>query len=79
MCQALLWRQYLLKRRSLASTIVELLSPIVLISLLVRSMLANMHLYLYGRCLLYTQHMELHLMAPLLAKVSHLTIQGWHR
>lgn len=33
--QALLWRQYLLKRRSLASTIVELLSPIVLISLLV--------------------------------------------
>ena len=34
--QALLWRQYLLKKRSLAGTIVELLSPIVLISLLVR-------------------------------------------
>ena len=33
--QALLWRQYLLKRRTLAITVVELLSPIILISLLV--------------------------------------------
>ncbi|CAL8463070.1 g2604 [Coccomyxa elongata] len=33
--KALLWRQYLLKKRSSASTIVELLSPIVLVSLLV--------------------------------------------
>ena len=31
----MLWRQWLLKRRSLASTIVEVLSPIVLISMLV--------------------------------------------
>ena len=34
--QALLWRQWLLKRRSLGTTVVELLSPIILISLLVR-------------------------------------------
>ena len=33
--QAMLWRQWLLKRRSPASTIVEVLSPIVLISALV--------------------------------------------
>ncbi len=33
--QAILWRQWLLKRRSLASTIVEVISPILLISLLV--------------------------------------------
>jgi hypothetical protein len=33
--QAMLWRQWLLKKRSLASTIVEVISPIVLISMLV--------------------------------------------
>ena len=33
--QAMLWRQWLLKKRSLASTVVEVISPIVLISMLV--------------------------------------------
>ena len=33
--QALLWRQWLLKRRSWKSTIMEILSPVLLISLLV--------------------------------------------
>ena len=34
-CRPLLWRQWLLKRRSWKSTIMEILSPVLLISLLV--------------------------------------------
>ena len=33
--QAMLWRQWLLKKRSPISTLVEVLSPIILISMLV--------------------------------------------
>ena len=33
--QAMLWRQWLLKKRSPISTVVEVLSPIILISMLV--------------------------------------------
>lgn len=37
--QALAWRQWLMKRRGWVTTLVEILSPIILVSMLVRPLL----------------------------------------